>query len=110
MEGADQIGVEAGRKVGLGHPMQCAQANVPDAVRECRGQHLVRFGHLENVARSGHAGAVSDHLKVAVAVAAGQALALPAGHDQSPACLCQPGRHRLTQPACRSSDQELLFP
>jgi hypothetical protein len=55
MEGADQIGVEAGRKVGLGHPMHCAQANVADAVGEGRGQHLVRFGHLQNVARAGNA-------------------------------------------------------
>lgn len=85
MEGTDQIGVEAGSKVALGLPMQCAQPNVADAVRERRGQHPMCLGHRENVAFSGHAGAVSDHLQRVVAEAAGQALAIPAGHDQSPA-------------------------
>jgi len=81
MEGADQIGAEAGRKVGVGHAMQSAQANVADAVREGRGQQLVRLGDLKNVACPGNGGAVSDHLYVAVPVAVGQALTVPAGQQ-----------------------------
>jgi hypothetical protein len=77
--------------------VQGAQPDVADAVRQRGRWQAFGAGKLENLARSGNAGAIRGDLQMPIAVSVAQTRRIPADHNELPVIRLKPGGNGAAQ-------------